>query len=129
MRRTQKLAPARKNCGWNGSPAGSCVMRCVVLFWLGLAVGTSPCAATAEPLHAGPLFDEFDLTLAPGHRTEALGPFFYSEQKETQRIWAVPPVFSCTRDPGTESKEVDFLYPIMTYDRYGEQYRWQFFNC
>ena len=74
------------------------------------------------------MFDEFDLTLAPGHRTEALGPFFYSEQKETQRIWAVPPLLSYTRDPDTESKEFDFLYPVMTYDRYGEQYRWQFFQ-
>ena len=72
--------------------------------------------------------DEFNLTLAPGHRTEALGPFFYSQQKETQRIWAVPPVLSYTRDPGTESKEIDFLYPVITYDRYGEQYRWQLFQ-
>jgi hypothetical protein len=71
------------------------------------------------------LFDEFDLTLAPGHRTEALGPFFYSEQKETRRTWAAPPLLAYTQDPETESKEIDLLYPVMTYDRYGEQYRWQ----
>jgi hypothetical protein len=100
----------------------------LVLFWMGLAVSGIPSTARAESPPAGPLFDEFDLTLAPGHRTEALGPFFYSEQQETQRIWAVPPLLSYTRDPEMESKEFDFLYPVMTYDRYGDQYRWQLFQ-
>jgi hypothetical protein len=77
---------------------------------------------------AGPLFDEFDLTLSPGHRVEAAGPFFYREQQDTQRIWAVPPLLSFTRDPATESQEFNFLYPVMTYIRYGAQYRWQFFQ-
>jgi hypothetical protein len=103
-------------------------MRCLVLLGLGLAGSVSPDIARAESLHAGPLFDEFDLTFAPGHRTEAVGPFFYSEQKVKQRIWAVPPLFSYARSPETESEEFDFLYPLMTYDRYGEQYRWQFFQ-
>src|SRR5262245_20601733 len=76
--------------------------------------------------NAGPLYDRFDLTLAPGYRTEAVGPFFYSEQKETQWTWATPPLFSYTEDPGTESKEYDVLYPLLSYDRYGEQYRWHF---
>src|SRR5215831_17964548 len=31
---------------------------------------------------AGFLYDQFDLTLATWHRTEALGPLFYSEEKE-----------------------------------------------
>jgi hypothetical protein len=103
-------------------------MHCLVLFALGLAVIASSKVARAESLHAGPLFDEFDLTLRLGHRQEAVGPFFYSEQQETQRSWAVPPLLSYTTDPATESKEFDFLYPVMTYDRYGEQYRWQFFQ-
>ncbi len=100
----------------------------VLGFLLGLSVACSRLAAAGEwdSPHAGPLYDEFNLTLAPGHRTEALGPLFYSEQKETQRIWAVPPILSYTRDPATEFKKFDFLYPVMTYDRYGDQYRWQF---
>jgi hypothetical protein len=93
-----------------------------------VAISVSPRAFASDPLHAGFLYDEFSLTLAPGRRTEALGPFFYSQQKETQRIWAVPPFLSYTSDPETESKECDFLYPVMTYDRYGEQYRWQLFQ-
>jgi len=99
-----------------------------LLWGLGLALSVPLSALARDGPPAGPLFDEFDLTLAPGQRTEALGPFFYSEEEETQRIWAVPPLLSYTRDPATESKEFDFLYPVVTYDRYGEQYRWQVFQ-
>lgn len=35
-------------------------------------------------------------------------------------------MLSYTRNPEMESKEFDFLYPVMTYDRYGDHYRWQF---
>jgi len=84
-------------------------------------------AADTGP-HIGPLFDHFGLTLAPGERTEAAGPFFYSETQETQHTWAIPPLFSITRDPATESEEIDFVYPLLTYDRFGEQYRWQLFQ-
>jgi len=127
MRFTQylALAPQKLRRGKLVS-APAWLTRCLLL--LGLAVSVSPSAFGADGLHAGFLFDEFNLTLAPGHRTEALGPFFYSQEKESQRIWAVPPLLSYTRDPGTESREFDFLYPVVTYDRYGEQYRWQFFQ-
>jgi hypothetical protein len=80
----------------------------------------------ADALHIGPLFDEFSLTLAPGHRTEALGPFYYNQEEETQSIWAVPPFFACEEDPATESVEYSFVYPVLSYARYGTQYRWQF---
>ncbi|MCX6913643.1 MAG: hypothetical protein NT167_11445, partial [Verrucomicrobia bacterium] len=93
-----------------------------------MVVSVSPSVFGSDALHAGFLFDEFDLTLTPGHRTEAAGPFFYSEQKETRTTWAVPPLLSYSVDPETESKEFDILYPLVTYDRYGEQYRWQFFQ-
>ena len=83
---------------------------------------------SADFSNAGLLFDEFDLTLTLGQRTEALGPFFYSEQKETQRSWGVPPLFTHTQDPATESEEFDLLYPLVTYDRFGDQYRWPVFQ-
>ena len=105
--------------------------RLAVFLLLGaltLATSVPLNAVDTDVLHAGFLFDEFNLTLAPGHRTEALGPFFYDQEKETQRVWAVPPLLSYARDPGTESKEFDFLYPVLTYDRYGDQYRWQLFQ-
>jgi hypothetical protein len=100
----------------------------LVLLTLVLGFGAASAAFGSDALHAGFLYDEFNLTLESGQRTEAVGPFFYSQEKETERIWAVPPILSYTRDPGTESKEIDFLYPVVTYDRYGDQYRWQFFQ-
>ena len=102
------------------------VSHCLSL--LCLALGLTSTALATDLSSAGPLVDQFDLTLAPGHRTEALGPLFYQEQKDTQLTWAVPPLLSHTLDPETDSEEFDFLYPVLTYDRYGEQYRWQIFQ-
>jgi hypothetical protein len=93
-----------------------------------LLATSSKLAIGGEFQGAGPVYDQFELTLAPGHRTEILGPLFYDEHKGPQRTWAVPPLLSYTINPETELKEVDFLYPLMTYDRYGGQYRWQFFQ-
>ena len=88
-----------------------------------------PAAADeADFLSAGPLYHEFYLTLTPGQRTEAVGPFFYKQQRESEKIWAVPPLISYTTDEAAGLKELDILYPILTYDRYGTQYRWQFFQ-
>jgi hypothetical protein len=81
-----------------------------------------------DGLHAGFLYDEFSLTLTPGHRIEAAGPFFYSEERETQHSWAIPPFFSRATDPTVEYEEYDFLYPLLTYDKFGEETRWQFFQ-
>src|SRR5215207_5048936 len=98
-----------------------------------LAAVSTPAAESdagygADVFNAGLLFDRFTLTLAPGHRTEAAGPFYYSEQKETQHTWALPPLFSWARDPVTDWEEIDLAYPLLTYDRFGEQYRWQLFQ-
>ncbi|HYG34642.1 MAG TPA: hypothetical protein VEC99_07660 [Clostridia bacterium] len=98
---------------------------CSLLGVLLALAGLSP-AFGADGLSAGPLYDEFYLALAPGHRTEAVGPLFYKERVETQRTWAVPPLISYTTDEAVELKELDILYPVLTYDRYGQQYRWQF---
>src|ERR1035438_319740 len=78
-----------------GRPLPPQQARLVSFHWLLaliLTANASLSALGAEALHAGFLYDEFNLTLAPGNRTEAAGPFFYSEHKETQRIWAVPPL-------------------------------------
>jgi hypothetical protein len=85
-------------------------------------------ASAADALSAGFIYDQFPLTLAPGHRTEAAGPFFYKEQKETEETLAFPPIFSYAKDPAVESQEFDFVYPVVTYTRFGGQYRLQFFQ-
>jgi hypothetical protein len=81
-----------------------------------------------DDFHAGPLFDSFPLTLDSGSRAEAAGPFFYDEKRETERTWAIPPFFSHEEDPAVEAREDDFLYPLLTCERYGAEYRWQLFQ-
>lgn len=84
--------------------------------------------ANANDLEAGPFAQEFSLTLNPGHRQEAFGPLFYSEQKESQRQWALPPLISRTEDASLDMEEIDVAYPILTYDRFGAEYRFQWFQ-
>lgn len=91
--------------------------------WLLLALGS---ARAANGPHAGPLFDKFPLTLTAGHRTEALGPLFYSEQEGTRKTWTLPPIFSHTTDPSLELTQYDVGYPVITYRQFGPEYRWQF---
>ncbi len=123
MKRAQSLALA-----WLRTPSAPARPAGRALFWaVALMLLALPLVSRADP-DAGPLFDDYRLTLDAGHRTEAAGPLFYTQQRETQHTWAVPPLFSHTSDPDTESMGWDFLYPVMTYDRYGEQYRWQFFQ-
>lgn len=74
--------------------------------------------------NAGFFYDQFPLTLEAGRRTEVLGPFFYQQNCESDDSVAVPPLFSYTEYP-TEAVEFDVLYPLLTYDRFGGEYRWQ----
>jgi hypothetical protein len=94
--------------------------------WLGLALCFCSPASADSIFHAGLFFDEFPLTLDAGQRTEAVGPFYYDQQKDTEATWAIPPLFSHDVDPAVESQEDDLVYPLLTYERYGTQYRWQF---
>src|SRR5580765_4754798 len=120
----------------SGLPKAECRLRAsrpkFRAFWclaglVFLLPGMSPVEG-ADFLSAGPLFHEFYQTLVPGQRTEAVGPFFYNEQHGTQKTWAIPPLISYATDTAVGLKELDILYPVLTYDRYGEQYRWQLFQ-
>lgn len=107
---------------------GNIIRRKSILLWcLGLLL-----AATAQ-IHSapnvGPLFDLFPLALDTGFRTEAIGPLFYQQHKDDgECIVAVPPLFSYTSNTSTESEEFDFIYPLLTYDRFGKEFRWQLFQ-
>jgi hypothetical protein len=91
---------------------------------LSLCVGVVPSRADTNSFFSlGPIFDEFSLTLSSGHRKEAVGPLFYSEQNGTQHTIAVPPLFSHVTDRDVESEEMDILYPLLSYDRYGKEFR------
>jgi len=91
---------------------------------LGLATIWPAALRAADGPHAGFLFDDFQLTLDSGHRTEVLGPLFYFQEKDTEKTWALPPLFSETREPAIERLEYDFGYPVVTYRRYGTEARW-----
>jgi hypothetical protein len=104
------------------------VNKCLLACGLGLLCAMIESACAADGPHVGPLFDDFPLTLSTGHRTEVLGPLFYWEEKGSQNTWAIPPLFSQHRDPATDSEDYDFCYPLLTYDRFGKEHRWQFFQ-
>ena len=95
---------------------------------LGLTLIGSAYAGSDDWLNIGPIFDQFDLTLTQGHRTEIGGPVFYSQTQEDDKLWAIPPFFSMDKNSGTDSEEWDFFYPVMTYDRFGSEHRWQLFQ-
>ena len=79
--------------------------------------------------NSGFLYDQFPLTLDSGQRTEAVGPLFYCQEKNSELnsefTCALPPIFSHNVDPTVESTEDDFFYPLLTYELYGKEYRWQ----
>ena len=83
-------------------------------------------SSTANFFSAGFLFDQFKLTLTDGERTEAAGPFYYSEKTADDQTLAFPPIFSKYKDPGVETTEYDFLYPLLTDEYYSDEWRWQF---
>jgi hypothetical protein len=81
--------------------------------------------AAEDSVSFGPLFESFPLTLHLGERTEAVGPFFYSENRGAQQIWSLPPLLSSVSGGDADWSEFDFLYPVLTYDRFGTEYRFQ----
>ena len=98
----------------------------VATLLLGCVGGALTCAAQAAGSpSAGPLVHEFSVTLAPHTRTEAAGPLFYREVGEGFSQWALPPFFSRTERTDVDATEMDVLYPLLTYDRFGAEYRFQ----
>ena len=92
---------------------------------LSLVLGASCVLPAADFANAGLLYDRFDLTLSSGFRTEAIGPLLNHEESESTRLWSAPPVFSYTLNEDTDFEEFDFAYPLLTYDRFGAEYRFQ----
>lgn len=103
-------------------------MHRVALFLIVAALGLLPALQSAGADGFGPLFDSFPLTLGEGQRTEALGPLLSFEREGSERTWGLHPLFSTVSDPDTDSREFDFLYPVLTYDRFGLDYKLQLFQ-
>lgn len=115
---------------------------------LAVLCATAACRASEAPASAGFLYHQFGLTLEPGRRTEALGPLWATEETwpegvvpagtdpwdatppvtQVARNFTLAPLFSWTSDAKTERVSWDLVYPIITYDRYGSEYRFQVFQ-
>jgi len=98
------------------------------LIFLGTNLILTQLGHASGAAHAGFLFDRHALTLESGWRTEVGGPLFYHQKTELETVWAVPPFFSRAVLLDGDAEEYDFVYPVLTYDRYGGEYRWQFFQ-
>jgi hypothetical protein len=83
-------------------------------------------AGADDELLAGPAYAKFRLTLSPGWREEAAGPFFYEQKVSGQTQWAIPPFFCQTLTPEVDWSEWEFFYPVINYRRFGNEYRLQF---
>jgi hypothetical protein len=77
-------------------------------------------------LHAGFLFDRFEETLSGGERIEAGGPFYYKEMDEDETLWGIPPLCWELFNSAIDVQKFAFAYPVLTFNRYGKEYRWQF---
>jgi hypothetical protein len=100
-------------------------------WWLALffvLAGFCHPAAADETGGFGFVFDRFKLTLEAGQRTEAAGPFYYSQQTGDGNTLAFPPFFSHVSNPSVAYTDYDFLYPLLTRVQYGQEWRWQFFQ-
>ncbi len=108
-------------CRWNRKLLIACCLSAWIL------AGLASFASDGADISAGPACDRFALTLDPGGvRTEIAGPLFYNQDREEDFIWSIPPLFCYATNKLADAEEMDFLYPVWTYDRFGGQKRWQF---
>ena len=98
--------------------AGGCGLS--GLSGLSASVGS---AGQDSEVRFGPLAEEFPLTLRTGQRGEALGPLFYWQETPEAWGWGFSPWVSYQHEPGVERTQAEFLYPLVSFDQYGSQYR------
>jgi hypothetical protein len=96
--------------------------RLFLLLFISATLGAPVSHAEDRRLRAGPIAHEFPLTLLEGKRLEVLGPLFHHEQTELWEAWTLSPLLSYTRNLGVDSTGIDFLYPLINYDRVGKEY-------
>ncbi|MEN9601807.1 MAG: hypothetical protein RIS56_1413, partial [Verrucomicrobiota bacterium] len=98
--------------------AGGCGLS--GLSGLSASVGS---AGQDSEVRFGPLAEEFPLTLRTGQRGEALGPLFHWQETPEAWGWGFSPWVSYQHEPGVERTQAEFLYPLVSFDQYGSQYR------
>ena len=129
-----KLIATRVLSGIDRKPVGSWkserVTRSQVIVFGILTLIFGECFASDLPPSPslGPLFDRVALTLEKGEREEWAGPLFFKQQRDSEESWGLPPFVTRTRDSELDSTELDILYPLLTYDQFGPEKRWQIFQ-
>ena len=73
----------------------------------------------------GPLAHSFESTLNEGLRDEFFGPLLYRESYGATRTWGIPFVYTRSQKEDIDSDEWDLFYPLLGFDRFGEEYRLQ----
>jgi hypothetical protein len=92
----------------------------------GAPVSPGPTPSPEPQKWWGPLFTEFDLTLQIGSGTEALGPLWGSKESDGVSTWRISPLFSRETEPQLDRAEWEVLYPFVSYDRFGTEWKVQF---
>ena len=77
---------------------------------------------------ADDFYTNFSLTLSPSANRTAVGPFFYFDDTDDVDTWAIPPLLSHAESDTLDFDEWDLLYPVITLDRFGNEYRFQIFQ-
>ncbi len=98
------------------------------LLVIGLALPLVGFGQEDDLFNSGPIYDRYSLTLEPGNREEWLGPLYFHEIKGETTTWGFPPLLTWSEDKGTDSAELDIVYPLLSYDRFGTETRWQLFQ-
>ncbi|MBI2949443.1 MAG: hypothetical protein HYY23_17535, partial [Verrucomicrobia bacterium] len=98
--------------------------RIVILACLGLFLRNTHC----EEHSFGPLYDRSPLTLEIGTRTELFGPLISRELIEGGSSLTFSPLFTFREDAGANASELSLAYPVMSYKRFGSEYRFHLFQ-
>jgi hypothetical protein len=95
----------------------------------GAMIGLNAVMAAGEEAAFGPLWQDFKLTLNRGQRTEIVSPFYYREEVEEndylRKTWAFPPFITRSEMESIEAVQMDILWKLISYNSYGEEYRFQ----
>ncbi|HEY3854520.1 MAG TPA: hypothetical protein VGO67_09020 [Verrucomicrobiae bacterium] len=94
------------------------------LFTFGLLALSAHADEDGESIF-GPAYSDFHLTLQSGHREEAVGPLYFSQESDGETQFGLPPFYSQTLTPSIGWSEWNFFYPIIDYRRFGSEYRLQ----
>lgn len=96
--------------------------RFLLIAFLGFPSGIP---SRCEELSLGPFYHRSALTLQPGTRVEALGPLLSQDSNEPEHSLTVSPFFTYRRDRQADATELSVIYPLISYNRFGAEYRFQ----